>query len=42
MAALDTVARDDTSPYEPCSFSETKDSYDEPMVYGGAPAENCG
>lgn len=41
MAALGKVPQDDTAPYAPCSFSETVDKFEEPMVYVGQPAANC-
>lgn len=42
MNSLGKVAQDDSSPYTACSFSETRDSFNEPMVYVGAPAAGCG
>lgn len=41
MAALGKVAQDDSVPYEPCSFTETVDKFEEPMVYVGQPNASC-
>ncbi len=36
LAALTTVARDNSSPWAACSFSDTKDNSSYGMVYAGA------